>query len=401
MPSLVAALFLAAVSLVPAFAASVAGPQGSDIPVTADGFLACPAVAMGADGDFEVVWSHYYSDSHPIPQGIFARHFDRLGRPTQAKEIRLDSPNNVESNLVRVVALPGSGYFVSWFEYRLPQGAAMVGRFLNPAGRATSPVLLLARNASPVALAVVNDSLLVAWEEGSFKRSFRVRRYDFEGHALGKAMLLTANAGPGVLDLAPLSDGFVATWQRLVAGSWIIVAQRFSLSGEPLGSAVRVNESRLENTFGVTRLASNGNDRFAVTWTTTVQRLDPQSGQPIADDETRARLFDASGASGPETHPNQLQTGNQQASDLAMNSKGVALVTWSSDRNYVATSLDVTGRFLDPAGQPVSKAFPLAQHLAGTDFCPAAATNGGNEWVIAWLKQSSGIFARRLLFEGE
>jgi hypothetical protein len=56
----VAALFLAAVSLVPAFAASVAGPQGSDIPVTADGFLACPAVAMGANGDFEVVWNNYY-----------------------------------------------------------------------------------------------------------------------------------------------------------------------------------------------------------------------------------------------------------------------------------------------------------------------------------------------------
>ena len=65
-----------------------------------------------------------------------------------------------------------------------------------------------------------------------------------------------------------------------------------------------------------------------------------------------------------------------------------------------ATSLDVAGRFLDPAGQPASNAFPLSQNLAGTDFCPTAATSGGDAWIVAWLKQGTGIFARRLLSEG-
>lgn len=398
MPAFAAAFFLAAVSFAPAFAAAVPGPQGPDISVTTTSFLACPMVAMGANGDFEVVWNHYYSDSHPIPQGIFARHFDRLGRPTQAKEIRLDLPDTTDASLTRVVALPGAGYFVSWYEYRPLHGASMAGRFLNAAGRATSPILVLAHNAFSAALAVVDDSLIVAWEENGSPGSFRARRYDFEGHALGKAMLLTTHAGPGILDLAPLSDGFVAAWHRLAAGSWIIAAQRFSLAGEPLGSVLRVNESRLGSPFRVIRVASDGKDRFAVAWTATVEGLDPQSGQLVTDDETRVRLFDASGASGPEMRPNQLSTGNQQTWGLAMDGRGVALVTWSSDRNYVASSVDVAGRFLGPEGQPASKAFPLAQNLAGTDFCPAAATNGGGAWVIAWLKQNEGIFARRLEF---
>lgn len=399
MPSLAVALFFA-VRLVPAFAATLPGPQGPDIQVAAAGFQACPVVAMGASGDFEVVWNNYYSESHPIPQGVFVRHFDRLGRATQAKEIRLDSTDSTESSAARVVALPGSGYFVSWSEYRPSRGVLVVaGRFLSPAGNPTSPILVLARHAVPVALAVVNDNLLVAFEETASPGRFWVRRYDLEGHALGSVMLLTTKAAFGVKDLAPLSDGFVATWPRLkTVGTWNIVAQRFSLSGEPLGPALRVNESPLDGYYPGARVASDGNDRFAVAWTATVQSLDPQSGQPIRDDETRARFFDASGAIGPETHPNQLPTGNQQTSGLAMDSRGVALVTWSSDRNSAATSLDVAGRFLDPAGRPASKAFPLSQTLAGVDFCPAAATNGGDGWVVAWLKQNEGIFARRLVF---
>jgi hypothetical protein len=39
---------------------------------------------MSARGDFEVVWHHGYSSAFPISQDIFARHFDRQGRPTQA-----------------------------------------------------------------------------------------------------------------------------------------------------------------------------------------------------------------------------------------------------------------------------------------------------------------------------
>ncbi len=395
------AAFLFAVRLVPASAAFL--PQEPDILVGTTSFAECPTVAMSANGDFEVVWYRSSSGSHPIGQAILARHFNHEGRPTQAREIRLDFPGNrevSEASGVRVVALPDAGYFVTWVENSRERGAVVLGRFLSPAGRPAGPVLTLARNGRPAAVAVVNDSLLVAWEEfprPRFPRAFRARRYDFEGHPLGEAMLLTANAGSGSLGLAPLADGFVATWQRQAVGTWIILAQRFSLAGEPLGAALRVNESRLDSLFGIW-MASNGDDRFAVAWTVRVPRPDPQTGGQIFDKETRARFFDSGGASGPETRPNQLPTGNQEATGLAMDGSGLALVTWSSDRHAATSSANAAGRFLDLNGQPASRAFPISQNLAGDDLCPAVATGGDGAWVVTWIK-GPAILARRLAFE--
>jgi len=371
----------------PAFAAAPPGPRGADIPVNTGGDLPlCPAIAMSASGDFEVVWNLYISGSHPFPQGTFARHFDREGRPTRAAEIRLDSPGSEEVGDVRIVALPGSGYFVFWSEAR-ERRSTMVGRFLDSDGRPTGPPFLLARSGSPVAAAVVDDSLLVAWVDQGPPSRLRARRYDFEGHALGEVLRLDFNAelrAFGNLGLAPLAGGFVVIGQR---GSWII-AQRFSLAGKPVGAELQANKRPLGSTFPSARVASNGNDRFAVAWTTSVDLLDPHSGQHVLEYDARARLFDVSGESSPEIHPNQPHTGFQQAWGLALNARGVTLVAWESDRNSA-------GRFLDPAGQPESRAFPISQNRAGVDRCPAAATDGADAWVVAWLKDTV-LIARRL-----
>jgi len=390
----VAFILLLAAGLAPAFAAAEPGPRGPDIPVTTMSIPECPAVAMGPSGDFEVVWTLYSSGSHPYAQGTFAQHFDPQGRPTHAAAIRLDSPRNGETARVSIVALPGSGYFVSWLEYRGTR-SAVAGRFLSAEGRPTGPAVLLARNTIPLALAVVNDSLLVAREDLGAQQRLLIQRYDFEGHALGEVKDLGINVNAAV-SLAPLSDGFVAAWVRFFHSSYIVAAQRFSPAGEPLGAMLRVNQSRFEGSLGGARSASNGDDRFAVAWTTRVGFVDPQSGQLVGGDETRTRLFDVDGASSAEAHPNQLSTGNQQTTGLAMDGRGVTLVTWQSDRNLAATLVDVAGRFLDPDGQLASKAFPISQDLAGDDLCPVAATNGSDAWVVAWLKQSVGIFARRV-----
>jgi hypothetical protein len=214
----IAIAFLLAVKVAPVSAASPLGPRGADIPVNkTTGLPLCPAVAMSASGDFEVVWNLYISGSHPFPQGTFARHFDREGRPTHAAEIRLDSPSNEEVSDARIVALPGSGYFVFWGEGR-EHRSAMAGRFLDPEGHPTGPAFLLARDGRPVAAAVVDYSLLVAWLDHGSPSRLRARRYDFEGQTLGKVLLLDGNA-LGSIGLAPLADGFVATWERFIRGS--------------------------------------------------------------------------------------------------------------------------------------------------------------------------------------
>ena len=376
-----AVALLLAVQVAPVCAAAEPGPRGPDILVTTMAIPECPQVAMGPSGDFEVVWTLFTGGSHPRAQGTFAQHYDRQGRPTHAAALRLDSPRNDETTRVSIVALPGSGYFVSWLEYRGTR-SAVAGRFLSADGRPSGPAVSLARNANPLALAVVDDSLLVAWEDFFAQQRLRIQRYDFEGHALGEVKDLGVNVNAAV-SLAPLADGFVAAWVRFFHGSYIVAAQRFSPAGQPLGAMLRVNQSPFDEGFSGVRVASNGDDRFAVAWTTRVELLDPQSGQLVFGDETRARFFDADGTSSAEVRPNQLSTGNQQTKGLAMDGGGLTLVTWQSDRNLATTLFDVTGRFLDPDGQAASKAFPISQDLAGDDLCPAAATNGGDAWVVA------------------
>jgi hypothetical protein len=390
--TLIATALLLAVQLSPASAAEP-GPIGPDIRVGPGLSAACPNIAMSPDGDFAVVWNNNYSESHPIPQGVFARHFDREGRPTQRAPIQLDVPGSIESSGSRVVALPGAGYFVAWFEYR-NSVPALVGRFLDPAGRPRSSGLRLGRSATPAGLTVVGDSLIVAWRVG-LDGPLRARRFDFDGHPLGNVMRLSDRRNIGVVDLAPLADSFVAAWERFNGNAWVVEAQRFSLTGEPLGATLRANRRSLGAQFGV-QAASDGSDRFALAWTMLEMRSDPKTGLQVADEETRARFFDADGPSSPEVHPNQLFTGSQKTSGLAMNGEGLALVTWYSDRNASSTSLDVVGRFLLPDGQPASKAFPISRNLAGIDFCARAANGGGDEWAVAWLSQHEGIFARRL-----
>ncbi len=383
--------------LAPALAAAAPGPRGPDIPVVATDFFAvCPNVAMSADGGFEVVWNHYYSESHPIPQGIFARHFDRQGRPTQATEIRLDDPGSIEASFSRVVALPQGGYLVAWFRYRGGQGGGTVGRFLDRAGNPRGPIVVLAGSAWPVALTVVSDSLLVTWRVG--EGPLRARRFDFDGRPFKKVMHLTNQEHLGVADVAPLADSFVVVWERWTGTSWAVEAQRFSLAGRPLGAAIRVNDNPAGGEFRVL-VASDGDARYAVAWTKRTLSTDPQTGQQIATDEPRVRFFDAGGPSGPAKIPDQLRTRSQQATGLAMDRRGVALVTWDRDPVSATSPRTSLGRFLDADGQPAGDEFPLLQNAATGNFCPAAATGGEDDaWVTALLK-ASGVAARRLAFE--
>src|SRR6185295_10729014 len=346
--------------LAPALAAAAPGPRGPDISVVATDFAAaCPNVAMGAEGDFEVVWNHYYSESHVVPQGIFGRHFDRQGKPTQATEIRLDVPGSIEASFSRVVALPDGGYLVAWFRYRGAQGGGTVGRFLDPAGNPRGPVVVLAGSAWPVALTVVSDSLLVTWRVG--EGPLRARRFDFDGRPFKKVMHLTNLEHLGFVSMAPLADSFVVVWERWTGTSFAVEVQRFSLMGKPLGAAMRVNENPAGGQFRALA-ASDGDARYAVAWTKRTLHTDPQTGQQIANYEPRVRFFDTNGPTGPAVHPDQLRTGSQQATGLAMDNRGVALVTWDRDPNAALEPRVSFGRFLAPDGQPAGDELPLMQN---------------------------------------
>ena len=110
----------------------------------------------------------------------------------------------------------------------------------GPTGRPRGPVLRLRSSSSkPMALAVVNGNLLIAWiEEEEFEGPVHAQFFDLSGHPLGSEMLLNEDSPSGdvrSVALAPLADSFVAAWQRF-GRDWSFEAQRFSFTGEPLGA---------------------------------------------------------------------------------------------------------------------------------------------------------------------
>jgi hypothetical protein len=176
--------------------------------------------------------------------------------------------------------------------------------------------------------------------------------------------------------------------------AWTVETRRFSLAGKPLGGALRLNDN--PSAYGV-KVASNGNDRYAVAWTERTQ-----TGLQEFDEEPRVQFFDLGGARGPATNPSDLSDGVQHAWGLAMDSRGSTLVTWISSPR-IEDSTEVNGRFLDATGQPAGEVFSLAQGLAGKwASCSNAATGrDAGAWVAVWLRFHDAIFARRLAFAAE
>ncbi len=299
-----------------------------------------PAIAVARSGKFTVIWAGTYLDTS-AKKCVFARSFNHRGLPTSDRFVVNTSTN---------------------FSCRA-----------NPR----------------IAMDHWGNSVIV-WAGGAQESLLYFQRYNDNGVPVGdetKVSDLRIGASKP-LDVAMDLDGrFVVVWDTTVSpgsdtDSYAIIAQRFSVNGEPVGDEFQVNDYTTDAQVQP-KVAMDDVGNFVVVWRST--------GSPGTDNSTysvQARIFnfDGPGFAEPQFQVNQLISLDQEDPAVAMGRTGSFVVAWASnvdggDQGIMARAFAADGT---PAGNEYRvDAWPWGQFLQ-QDAPAVVLTEPGDSYFAWW-----------------
>jgi hypothetical protein len=202
---------------------------GSEFQVntSTEGYQGRPAVAVGTQGDFVVVWQGFVGDFR-----VFARRYDSTGTAL-TDEFQVNTPTTDRAYQPAVTAAPDGGFVVVW--NRTEQG--IFGQRYDSTGLASGTefqVTTATLNSFPAVAADATGTFTVAWgSHPSAGADVFARRYDSRGIPLGDEFLLNEFTvrSQGYPAVAPLGGGdFVLVWESNAYGRPDIIGRRVSPS---------------------------------------------------------------------------------------------------------------------------------------------------------------------------
>jgi streptogramin lyase len=310
-------------------------PQGTEFQVsssTADLQQDDPQIAMGADGDFVIVWTAFDDEEE---DNVFGRRFDAAGTPLGADFQVSTATESFEVS--SDVALDASGAFV------------------------------------------------VVWEHETFDgfRYAYARLYDGAGTVLGSPFLLTGEQGECPSVGRDAGGAFVATWINLAdnANNEVLV-RRFDAGANPLAPAFQVNTFATD-TEGCPRIAMGGSGGFVVTWAS--ERRDEPG---INKDGVFAQRYDSGGRRlGAEFQVNTYTTDNQYGPSVAIDDRDGFVVTWHS-LHQDGSGFGIFGK---RGGFPDARLMKVDERASGGASDVNGVLESGERVTVdpAWLNASS------------
>ncbi len=323
-------------------------PQGPEFRVntTRAGDQTNPAVAMDSAGNFVVVWQSQGQDGSGW--GVYAQRYDAAGNPLGG-EFRVNSTTALDQTNPTLAFSPAGGFLIGWQSATgLSSKSDILAQRYDSAGNAVGGelrinTLTFMDEQTPAVAADGSGDYLIAWHSqnpGLQQNAIYVQRYNAAGNALGGQVLVNSTgtyvqspavaAGPG---------GSVIAWQSLGedGSGWGVYAQRYDLSGNPVGGEFRVNSTT---------------------------------------------------------------AGDQLAPALAMDPAGNLLVTWSALGQDAPGSWGVYGQRYDALGNPVSGEFRVNTTRAGDQVNSAVAAGGTDHFLAVWSSQGQdgsgfGVYGQR------
>jgi len=286
---------------------------------------------------------------------------------------------------------------------------------------------------------------LVVW--ANFDQVIRGRLFNRHGRSKGAAFDIATATDTFKADVAADGAGnFVVVWGDYVIGPDVVMARRVDGSGTPVGAPFQVN---VGSVYAYPAVAADAAGNFVVAWTDgsdeiSAQRIDTSDVGLVADvdvgpngrwpavamapdgrfviawtDHTGldgsgygvvARRFDATSSPlGGFLVANTYTTSTQGdlGPDVAMTDTGDFVVVWSSSYFQDAgIQQSVHGRMFDATGAAVTGEFQVntgavtpgyyGDYGDGKNDHPSVAADGNGEFVVAWHRQSSGPYGRRL-----
>lgn len=347
------------------------GPE-MRVNVTTAGDQTNPAVAVGPDGGFMVVWQG-------PPAGLQGRLYDAAGHPRGGEIVLPLSAVNAQQP--RVAADVSGRFMVVWnVEGRVK------GRVFGPDGQpATNEIAVGFRpmqQGLPDVVANPAGGFLAAWPEYG-DGTLHLQRYSAQGSPMGSEVALARRGSDVRLAAYPAGGGFVLAWiESFGFLETNVLALRLDSSARPTGIPVLRANSDIVRRNGyhyapVPIVHPDGG--FSVVWTTRIGTLLPQNLGLYA------RRYDANGQ--PAGFVLQVAagygTGDWKGNAVALPS-GEVMVLWYE----VGRPQDVDGgtfaRLFDASWQPLGSSFRVNTYTQNLQILPAAAADAAGNVVTAW-----------------
>lgn len=349
-----------------------------------------PALALGASGGYLVTEDNSVDGSG---LGLRARKYnsDFSGsRTTFGVNTVVD---NDQKN-ARVAMLSNGGAVFVW-QTTVSSGYQVAVRFLSGNQTFISPELSVgtvgAYQQNPSVAVLADDSVVIVWSsfdlDGHLDGVFG-QRFSSTGQPLSTEFrvnqgTLFSQRNPGVAGLA--NGTFVVVWiseEQRAAETVDVFGRLFTGTGQALGNEFRVNTSTNQCADPVvTRVNDLG---FTVAWS------ELNLTTPDADRDIYARSFNVSAepASGAVLVNATHTHGDQYTPQIA--SLGTKqLIVWTA-LGQDGSAEGVYGQLVSFFGQREGDQFLINTTTVSKQMHPAVATDGKNEFVVAWTSYTGG-----------
>jgi hypothetical protein len=345
--------------------------QGGEYPIigAVPGDQVFPQIALNASGGY-LVWQDNSTDGDGY--GISARHINR-SLSGSLGIFRVNEAGAGDQTAAQLALLNNGGVVFVW-QSAVNASVRVYARFLNPDGTFVTGDIAVSTytggdQTAPVVASLNDGTVVVVWSSVGQERT---------------------------------SDG-----QPVANGMQGVFAQRFSPTGQKLGTEFQVNTTTLLNQ-RTPAVAALPNGNFVVVWVSEIYRgvsyavdpsgrSEPGAGGEVYDVILNGQVFDSIGnAVGGELplSSNALICANP---DVASTADGFT-VTWSGKPNHQLTDLeyqdgwDIYTRLFNLDGTPKKPEFRVNSYTFGDQFRPRISFQDGIHFLLWTSLMQDGSF---------
>ncbi len=350
-----------------------------------------PEVAMGSDGRFVVVWQSDGQDGEGL--GVFGQLYDAVGRPV-GSEFQVNTYTTGDQHKP-AVAMGSDGRFVVLWRSELQDGyqGGIYAQRYDASGAPVDDEFLVnsevrSEQTNPAVVMGDDGTFITAWQswyqDGSLDGVF-CRRYDATGDPLDVEFQVNTytDHSQSAPALAMGDDGrFVVVWDSdgQDGDAVGVYGQLYDATATPVGGEFRVNET----TTDIQRnpdVAMGADGAFLVVW--------QSQGQDGYAYGIVARQYDASGApQGREFLVNSYVNGNQWDASVGMDATGRFVVVWQSD-GQDGDAAGIFGQRYDASATLIGEEFQVNLFTVGYQTDAALAVGDDGRFVVVWRSGSS------------
>ena len=298
--------------------------------------------------------------------------------------------------IASAVGLSKNGGLIVWQDNTVGKGFSVRGKILAPDFSAASSAFYFASSDADSntdqenpAVAVRADGLgAVAWQSGVRGRQNVKLRFISAGAFSGQELQVAGgtNLDEALPTVAFLNDGsLMVAWHstdrsRGAGSTSIIMAQKFSASGDKVGAAMQIDDNPgvPQRTASITALPNGG---FGIAWISEQER-----GDSTAD--VRIKTYDSTNS--------QIGSQRANASNMVCDTpklthldSGTIVAVWTQIDPSTTGNWNVGARLFDSQGQSQGSTIQINSGAVGHQLDPHIASSG-SEAMIVWRMTGNG-----------